>query len=362
MSKEVLSDKQGISVISLFIIGSSIILTIAGESKQDLWLAIIMSIIASIPLSMIYSRLLVHFPEKDLYDILPVVFGKIIGKGISILFILFSFILGGLVLRVFGDFISVTSLTQTPIIISMFLIGILCIWAVKAGIEIIGRLGEFFLTGTIILISIFTLFLVNRMSINNLSPTLSEGIKPIIEGSFHAFIFPFTQIAMFTAFFSTGKVKHIRKVFILGLLIGGIIIYISSITNILVLGSNIAKEMYFPTYASARRLSVRDVIENLEVVIAATLLIGGFIKVCICLLSTCNGVAKVFGLGDYKFIVTPIGLLIINLSYFIHESVMEKAEFASDIYPSYALPFQVILPIIIFITVKIKKNYRENSL
>ena len=139
MNKEILSDKQGISVISLFITGSSIVLTIAGESKQDLWIAIILSIIATIPLLLVYYKILVHFPKKDLYDILEVVFGKAIGKGISILFIWFSFFLGGLVLRVFGDFISVTSLRNTPKIISMLLIGILCIWAVKEGIEIIGR-------------------------------------------------------------------------------------------------------------------------------------------------------------------------------------------------------------------------------
>ncbi|QXM06370.1 GerAB/ArcD/ProY family transporter [Crassaminicella indica] len=356
LNKEVLSDKQGISIISLFIIGSSIVLATAGEAKKDLWIAIILSIISAIPIVLVHSSLLVLFPGKDLYDILEIVFGKFVGKGISILFIWFTFFLGGLVLRLFGDFIFIVSLQNTPKIISMLFIGVLCIWAVKEGVETIGRWGEFFLIVTIVLILIFILLLINKMNINNIRPMLAEGIKPIIEGTFHTFIFPFTQTIVFTTFFSSIKVKKVHKVYILGLLIGGIILYVSSIADLLVLGAGTVENMYFPTYATATRLNIGNFGERLEVVIAVTLLIGGFIKVCICLLGTCTGVAKIFGFKDYKFIATPIGLLIINLSYFIHNSVMEKAEFASDIYPGYAFLFQVILPIIIFIGAKIKKK------
>ncbi|MBF8983402.1 endospore germination permease [Lutibacter sp. B2] len=302
MNKEVISDKQGISIISLFIIGSSIVLTVAGKAKKDVWIAIIFSILTALPIVWVHARLLVLFPGRDLYDVLELVFGKFIGRGISLLFIGFSFFLGGLVLRVFGDFISTVSSVAIPGIVPMLFMGALCIWAVKEGIETIGRWAEFFLIGTIVLILIVNLLLINKMNINNLRPILYEGIKPVVDGAFHAFIFPFTQTIVFTTFFSSLKNKSVYKVYIVGLLI------------------------------------------------------GGFIKVCMCLLSTCNGIAKIFGFNDYRFIVTPIGLLIINLSYFIHDNVMEKAAFASDIYPSYAFPFQVILPISILIVAEIKKK------
>ncbi|QEK11525.1 GerAB/ArcD/ProY family transporter [Crassaminicella thermophila] len=356
MNKEFISDKQGISIISLFIIGSSIVLTIAGEAKKDIWIAIILSILTALPIVLVHARLLVLFPKRDLYDVLELVFGKLIGRGISILFVSFSFFLGGLVLRVFCDFIFTVSFQETPEIIPMLFIGGLCIWAAKEGIEIIGRWAEFFLIGTIVSIFIVSLLAMHKMNINNIRPILYEGIKPVVEGAFHAFIFPFTQTIVFTTFFSSLKNKSIYKVYIVSLLIGGGVLYISSVTNILTLGINTVESVYFPTYTTASRLTLGNVVEGLEVVISVTLLIGGFMKVCICLLSTCNGIAKIFGLNDYRLMVTPIGLLIINLSYFIHDNVMEKAEFASDIYPIYAFPFQVVLPIIILIVAEIKKN------
>lgn len=356
MNKEVISAKQGISIISLFIIGSSIVLTVAGKAKKDVWIAIILSILAALPIVLVHARLLVLFPGRDLYDLLELIFGEFIGKGISMLFIGFSFFLGGLVLRVFGDFIYTVSFPETPEIVPMIFIGLLCIWAVNEGIETIGRWGTFFLLGTIFFILIDNLLLIPKMNINNILPILSEGIKPVIQGGFDAFMFPFTQTIVFTTFFSSLKNKSVYKVYIVGLLIGGGILYISSITNILVLGANTAESVYFPTYTAASRVSTRNVFEHLEVVVAVTFLIGGFIKVCLCLLSTCNGISKIFGFNDYRFIITPMGLLIINLSYFIHNNVMEKAKFASDIYPSYAFPFQVILPIIILAAAEIKKK------
>lgn len=363
MNKVVISDKQGISIISLFIIGSSIVLTVAGKAKKDVWIAIVLSILTALPIVLVHARLLVIFPGRDLYDVLEIVLGKLLGRGISLLFIGFSFFLGGLVLRVFGDFISTVSFPETPGIVPMVFIGVLCIWAVKEGIEIIGRWGGVFLLGIIFLILIVSLLLIPKMNMDNLRPILYEGVKPVVDGAFHAFIFPFTQTIVFTTLFSSLKNKSVYKVYIVGLLIGGGVLYISSITNILVLGSNTVENVYFPTYATASRLSGGDVVERLEVVIAVTLLVGGFIKVCMCLLSTCNGIAKIFGCNDYRFIVTPIGLLIINLSYFIHDNVMEKAEFASDIYPSYAFPFQVIIPIIILIVAEIKKKHlTKNSI
>ncbi|MCM1989200.1 GerAB/ArcD/ProY family transporter [Oceanirhabdus seepicola] len=360
MQKETLTDKQGISLIVLFIMGSSLILTTAGAAGKDLWIAIILSILIAIPIVLVQARLLVLFPEKDLYDILELVFGKYIGKGISLLFTWFSFFLGILVLRVFGDFISVTSLLNTPKVIIMFFLCMMCIWGVKTGIETLGKWAEIFVIGAVASILLITLLLFTKMNINNLRPVLYDGASPIIKGTFHALIFPFTQTIIFTTFFSSLKNKSINKVFILGLLIGGAVLFISSITDILVLGSNASERMYFPSHATVILVEIGTIAANFEILITSAFLVGGFIKVSMCLLGACNGVAKIFGFDDYKFLVVPIGLLIISFSHYVHHNIMDKVDFALYIYPPYAFPFQVLLPIIIWIFAERKKKQLSN--
>ena len=65
-----------------------------------------------------------------------------------------------------------------------------------------------------------------------------------------------------------------------------------------------------------------------------------------------------FNLKDYRSIVIQAGLLMIYFSYIIYDNIMMMKYWAFKVYPFYAFPFQVILPIIVWILaeVKVKKS------
>jgi spore germination protein KB len=94
----------------------------------------------------------------------------------------------------------------------------------------------------------------------------------------------------------------------------------------------------------------------MESVEATIGIIAIFPKLSICFLSVCRGISKIFELADYRFIVTPVGLLIINLSYFLYDSIMDFIAWSIEIWPYYAFPFQVIVPVIVLIIGTIKKK------
>ncbi len=102
------------------------------------------------------------------------------------------------------------------------------------------------------------------------------------------------------------------------------------------------------------RANVGNFIQRIEIIISTAFLIGGFIKISICLLGACNGTTKLFGLNNYRFVVTPIALLMLNLSYLIYDSIFEMIEWSFTTWPYYAFLFQVILPIIIWVVAEIK--------
>lgn len=83
---------------------------------------------------------------------------------------------------------------------------------------------------------------------------------------------------------------------------------------------------------------------------------GGFVEISIYLLATCKGIIKFFGYEDYRFIVTPTTLLVVNLSYFEFDSITSYFEWSIETWPYYSFLFQVILPIIILVVVEIKKK------
>lgn len=362
MNKEVISNKQGMSLIILFSIGTSSIHTMGLEAKNDIWLAIILSIFMALLMVLIYARIHYIFPNRGLSDIIEICFGKLIGKVIILLFTWFIFDLAALVLRNIVQFINVVGIPDTPAVIPTIVIITICIFAIKEGIEVLGRWGEFFLTIPIGFIFITIVVLIPDMNINNIKPVLHNGIKPVLRGAFGVLSFPFLDTIAFTMIFNGFKRKESPyKIYICSLLIGGLMVLATSTINLLVLGIDSASNLYYPSHTTGTRIDVGMGIQRVEVIATIIFLLGSFIKVSICLMATCKGVVKIIGCKDYRFIVIPVSLLTINLCYFEFDSVMSYFEWAVDIYPFYAFLFQVILPVIIWIVAEIKKKRLKNE-
>lgn len=364
MNKEIITNKQGVYIVILYVLGSAIVLSPGSEAKQDVWIVLLLALLIALPVIFLYARILSIFPEKDLFDILIEIFGKVFGKIIAILFIWYAFHLGAMVLRNFSEFIQVLSLPFTPQLIIVTFTGLICIWAVKAGIEVLGRLAGFLFPILIFTIICSIALSLTKADINNLRPILYNGIKPVMKSTFSVFSFPFAEIVVFMmAFCSIEGRFNTYKVFAIGLVGGAFILLAVYIRNIVVLGANTEDSLYFPSYSAVSLIEIGTFLQRIEILVSFVFLFVGIIKICVCLYVASNGVAKVFNLGSYRMVTVPIGFLMMNLSCFIYSSTMEMFEWASKIYPYYAIPFQVILPIITWILAEIKsKKCKQKNL
>ena len=357
MNKEVITDKQAATILTLFLLGSTLLIGTAGQAENDMWISILLGMMMTIPVYLIYSRILSLFPGKGIFEILEQVFGKLGGKAIGLLYIWFSFHLGALVLRNYGEFVNVLALPETPMIVPMTLFIFLCIWGVKMGIEVLGRWAE---SGAIVLFAlqiVIIILSIPEMKFENMRPVLYNGIGPVIGGAFSAFSFPFAEAVVCLCVFGSLKdSKSSYKAYFRGLLIAGALILYAVIRNVAVLGVDNLDLSYFPSYTAISRISIGTFLQRLEIAVSTAFLIGVFIKISICLLATSIGITEIFGLKDYRKIVTPIGLLMLNLSYLIYESTMEMFHWIATFWVYYAFPFQVILPIIIWIVCEYKSR------
>lgn len=363
MNREVISDVQGICLIILFISGSTLALPTGAAAGNDLWLAILLALCLAIPLYMVYSRLLSLYSGKDIFDITIDIFGNFFGKVFGLIFILNTFYLGVLILRDQGDYLITLSLPETPMIIPMIMMIVLCILAVKAGIEVLGRWAKLFFVLNAPVPIIMFLMLIPQMDLNNIQPILYKGIKPLLQGALQALVFPFGDTVVFLmVFFALKSKKSSYNVFIKGLLCGGILIVGVSLAEVLVLGEDLYLTTYYPNHSTVSKVSIGELLQRLEVTVIVATMTTFFLKISICLLAITNGIAKIFGFKDYRFIVVPTALLMCNASYFIFDSLMAKYMWNSEVGTYYFFPFQVILPIIILIAAEIKKRRETNNI
>lgn len=364
MEKEIITNKQAICIMSMFIMGSSLVLGAGTEAKQDVWIAILFGIAIAVPVLMVYARILALFPEKDLFQILQIIFGKILGKIIAMLFIWYAFHLGALVTRNFTEFIKLAAMPETPEIVPTLLLGLLCIWGVKEGIEVLGRWSQFVLPLLLGIIFVVAILSMTLADFDNIRPVMYKNLEPIMSSVFSTFTFPLAETVVFMMVGNVVKQeKSNYKIYMISLLLGGGIVLLVSVRNVLVMGASFISSTYFPSYAAVSLINIGDFLQRIEIMVSVVFIFAGFIKICICLLASSKGIANLFNIKEYRLIVAPIGLLMLSLSYIIYDNIMEMNDWAFKIYKFYALPFQVFLPLLIWVVaeIKVKKGAEKES-
>ncbi|WP_010248646.1 GerAB/ArcD/ProY family transporter [Acetivibrio cellulolyticus] len=354
MVKEQITDKEAICLLIAFVFGTTLIVGGGGEAKNDAWISLIVSLFMFIPMLLIFSRILSLYQGKDLFDILIIIFGKVVGRIISIIYIWYAFHLGALVLRNFGEFVNTIALPETPMFVPLLSIGLVSIIAVRLGIEVLGRTTTYFLPIIFFILVAVLILGLPMLHIEYLKPILGKGLAPVLKGGFSTFSFPFAETVLFIGVFSALKTKKSPiKVYLWGVFISAIAIILVTIRNISVLG-NMLGSFYFPAYQAVSQTSIGDFIQRIEVTVSIAFVFDVVIKSSICLLVACKGIGKIFNLHDYRSIVIQTGLLMVYFSYFVYDNFMEMNLWAFKVYPYYAFPMQVVLPVIIWVLAEIK--------
>lgn len=358
---EKITNKEAICTLTLFIMGTTLIVGIGGTAKNNAWIAGFIGMLMAAPMLLIYSRIQFLFPEKDLFEILNLIFGKVIGKAVSIIYIWYSFHLGALVLRNFGEFLNTVTLPETPMLVPMLFMIFVSILIVRAGVEVIGRFSTFSLPVLFIVIIIVLILGTSVLHWNHIKPILGDGLAPVLKGGFSAFSFPFAESVLFLGVsYSLKKRESTYMVYFSGILIAGVVIILLTVRNILILGP-LASSLYFPSHVAVSMITIGQFIQRIEVTVAFVFVVGSFIKGSVCLFVCCKGIASLFNLKDYRSVVIQVGLLMLYLSYIIYDNTMLMRYWAFKVYPYYVFPFQVIIPVIIWIFAEIKSRRLTKS-
>lgn len=359
MSKEIISEKMGISIMTIFILGTSLVVGTGWAAKRDTWIAILLAAAMSLPVMFIYSRILTLYPGKDLFDILEIIFGKIISKFIQILFFWYPFFLGAILIRDVFEFIGIAGLPGTPQLIPNLFMTIVCILVIKDGIEVLGRILTFILPIIFIIILLETLLSLSMFQVSNIQPVLYDGFNPVFFGAFQTFTFPFAQTIIFTMVLSSLKSQvSSYKVYYKSLFLGGLILMICTVRNIMILGWEMVNSLYFPSYSALSVVKIGTYIERIEIVVTSVFLFTCFAKISVCLYAATRGFAKILPLGDYRTMVAPVGLLMSMLSENLFENASDFAHWNGHINPYYSLLFTVILPFFVLIAAEIKVRFK----
>ncbi len=358
MRQASVDDGQSIAVIVLYIIGTSSLVIFALEAKKDLWLAIFICYLMTVLMSLMIGRLKYLFPEMDLFQIFEKCFGNALSKAINVVYGISAFYIAVLINTFLIHFIRVTALQNTPKAVLDVFITFICIWMVKGGVNLISGFATLLLLPTLLSVAALIIALFPQMNFGNLLPAFQEGIGHVLYGALSAFIFPLGEIIVFVAFFkkfSTPKSSY--KVLLMGSTIGTLVVFSISVANVLVLGIDLASDVYYPTYISASRIMISTYLHGFELVSSIVFILGAFVKTNVYFSVCCKAVARTFGMkDDYRFLATPIGLLLFGASLFFYEGPLDYTPWLKKDLVPYSIPYLIIIPVITFMVAEFRKK------
>jgi len=354
MKKEMLTPLYAKCIIIMFILGSTVVVGVSSVARQDAWMSVIISMAYAIPVVLIYGRLMRLYPGQGFYEIIEAIAGKVFGTILIVLFTWYAFHLGSLVLRNFTEFINVSMLHETPRAAMMVLIMVTAAYLTKSGLLTMGRFSMFTLFVYIFTVIFTVLTSINQMEGYYMLPVLETNAVTLFDDGFSIFSFPFAETVLFlTAASAVRKEDSPYKIYLWSILFAGVILICIVLRNVLILGPAMLSASYFPSFVAARIINLGEFFARIEGLISTNFMMSGIIKISVCLFAATTGIAKLAGITNFKRLILPVSMLMMAFCEIVYTNIMEMFAWIK-IYRFYAIPFQIILPMLLWILAEIK--------
>lgn len=335
---------QLFTTLTGFIFGSTVLMNPATQAKEDSWLAFIIGWAGGLVLIYVYLLISKYNPNKTLVEILIDNFGKYIGTVVSILYIMYFVHLASLVLRNFGEFSVTVTYQETPQVVIISLLALLVAYAVRGGLEVAARINLLLFPVIPVGIFLISLALLSYHDTTAMFPVLKNGIFPVLNAGFAVMAFPFGEVVAFLMLFPfVNATNKVSKVSFLSVIIGGAVLLLVLLRDLAALGPDLIANTNYPGHMTSRLIPFISV----EPLVDLNFMVGGGIKISVLIFAATYGISQILKTNNYKPLVLAVTSFAVVLSIWVYNNAMDMFRWASKIYPYYALPFQVIIPLVL---------------
>ncbi len=318
----------------------------AKEVGQDAWLAVILGSIfplASLSLiRLLYKR---NYAESFV-KVCRKVSGKWLGSLFSILLAVYSILTASILLRVFIEVVSMFLLTETPILVKLILMLLVCAYLASGTTKVLGRVNEFlfYLLLPLIFFSLFAV--IENADIRNLMPVFNYKLSDYAKASLTTG-FAFSGFELYLIFHPyVIREKEAFRASLYALLITLAIYVYTVLVAVLVFGSELVQVFLWPTL---RILSVTEVpiIERIEFIFIQWWIAVSFRPITIQYFCASQIITELFKLKSQKWGAMALFPIIILIAYY-PKDIFQVFKY-SDYIGLTALVIGIALPLILII-------------
>jgi spore germination protein KB len=362
-----ISASQLMILTTLFTVGSAVLIVTSGlaeYAKQDAWLAALIGNGIGLLLVWLYMNIVKRLPDKNLLEMVEIIFGKWFGKIIG-LYLLVTLFFGGpaTVLYYLGDFMRTQILNETPIEAIHLLFGAIVIMGMRLGLETIARTAELLFPWFLFFFVVLTCLSLPNINIEHVQPVMTEGLKPVFSATLLYISVTFLIDIIFLMF---GPVyirdkQNTGKALLAGVMIGGFMMFTIVALSLLVLGPDLTAGNLYPTYVLAKKINIGNFIQRLEAVIAIVWFISLYFRVTIYMYAIMLGIRQIFNLKNVRPLALPLGMILIASSFIVYPNFGYRQIWDKETWVPYTLSLGILLPLLMLAGCLIRKKGTINN-
>lgn len=321
-------------------------------AKQDAWISLTVAGVIGLVVTLIVVRVSQLHSSYTLVEFTQRIFGKWVGKLISVLYILVWFSVSADILRIFSFFINQVLFHDTPIwIIAALMVSAMIYINCAGSVEAIARFSE--MAGPLLLVGIVITFALNLSNIhpNLLLPVFADsGVINILKGSLvnASFLGESMMIMMLTPFIANPQ--KLLKPTLLAIGIPSLIAIFTAVMVITTFGTNISSTLVFPYFSMVRFINYLEFIQNLDVWIVFIWIFSVFVKLSIYLFINSYGTARLLGIKNWRVMIGFAAPVIFTISL-VPANVIGMMDYTNFVWIKFIFPIFIVGFPIIFLLV-----------
>jgi spore germination protein KB len=355
IEKGKISNQQLLFLIAGFVLGSALLIDFTvGLTEQQTWMVLLAGLVITAPVILSYVVLAKRFPGMNLVQINDMVYGRFLGKVISIYYIFFFSMTLSFNIRDVGELYITFLMQDTPFIFFLIVFTATCAYAVIKGIEVLARISHLFVvSGIFVIISTFTL-LIDQMDFSNFLPIFELPLIKLFQGIHIVSVIPYGETVVFLMIMGClNKTDHAVKKTFSGLLIGAVSLLIVAVRNTAVLGRT--QTIWTTTsFQSIRLINIGTVLTRMDFLIGIAQTILIFFKCSIFLYVLVVAVSQLLGLKSYVPLVLPIAGIEVIIAATVFQSPVDHAMITQNAGIIYSAPLVFIFPPLSLLIAKIR--------
>jgi len=355
IEKGKISSLQLLFLIAGFVQGSVLLTDFTiGITEHQTWMVILAGLAVTAPFVLSYVVLAKRFQGMNLVQINDIVYGRFLGKIISIYYIFFFSMTLSFNIRDVGELYITFLMPDTPFIFLLAVFTATCAYAVSKGIEVLARVSHLFVvTGICVIVSTFVL-LIDQMDFSNFLPFFELPFIRIFQGIHIMSAIPFGETLVFLAIMGClNKTEHMVKNTFIGLLIGAVSLLIVAVRNTAVLGRT--QTIWTSTsFQSIRLIDIGTVLTRMDFLIGIAQTVLIFFKCSLFFYALAVSISQLFGLKSYLPLVLPLAGIEVIIAATVFQSPVDHAMITQNAGIIYSAPLIFLIPPLTLLIAKIR--------